>query len=106
MVGADDDPVKKNGELQEFGRGCRTSHTVVTASRRLTWRTRRKYSASEAIAMAVVALVALACLAIVLAGPPATPTKADCAELWETGQHSSELVDVDRDAFIAECLTP
>ena len=56
--------------------------------------------------MAVVALILLACLALVIARPAATPTEADCAELWETGRHSSELVDVDRDAFIAECLAP
>ena len=56
--------------------------------------------------MAVAALIVLACLALVIARPSAAPTEAECAELWETGRHSSELVDVDRDAFLAECLAP
>ena len=72
----------------------------------VTRRERRSYRASEAVAMAVVALILLACLALVIARPAATPTEADCADLWETGRHSSELVDVDRDAFMAECLAP
>ena len=92
--------------LQGTGRRCRTSHSVVMTSRALTRRPRRRYRASEAVAMAVVALILLACLALVIARPSARPTEADCAELWETGRHSSELVDVERDAFIAECLAP
>lgn len=54
--------------------------------------------------MAVVALLAMACLGWAIARPSAMPTTAGCAETWDVVQHSSEVAGIDRRTFIADCL--